>query len=315
MSLQVNMEIKPRSYRDETDLRKMRTLLQAGRRSNNGTYYIHLGDLNWWLYYPAWEHDMPQHIYLWEDPVNPDRLLGWALLSPSWGYIDTYVQPELRGTSQAESMYIWAEEKLESILCASAKKKLFVMWVSQDDKILNAHYLRRGFQRTPEDVVYMTCSLVDQLTAVPLPEGYIVRSSAGERDALARARAQYGAFGSTLPFDTYAERFRRFMQSPVYVPEFDMLAETPDGQIGAFSIIWPDAVNKVGLFEPVGTHPDFQRRGLGKAVMTEALRRLQDLGMTEACVCTNANNTPAVKLYEAVGFRTVDIRVTYRKDL
>jgi ribosomal protein S18 acetylase RimI-like enzyme len=29
------------------------------------------------------------------------------------------------------------------------------------------------------------------------------------------------------------------------------------------------------MFEPVGTHPDFQGQGLGKAVMTEGLRRMQ----------------------------------------
>jgi ribosomal protein S18 acetylase RimI-like enzyme len=105
------------------------------------------------------------------------------------------------------------------------------------------------------------------------------------------------------------------MQSPVYDPELDVVAVAPDGRIGAFCIVWPDPVNKVGLFEPVGTHPDFQRRGLGKAVMSEALRRLRERGMTEACVCTNANHTPAVRLYESVGFRTVDIHLTYTKDL
>ena len=105
------------------------------------------------------------------------------------------------------------------------------------------------------------------------------------------------------------------MQSRVYDPELDVVAVATDGQIGSFCIVWPDPLNKVGLFEPVGTHPDHKRRGLGKAAMSEALRRLRDLGMTGACVCTSAENTPAIKLYEAVGFRTVDILLTYIKDL
>jgi len=37
--------------------------------------------------------------------------------------------------------------------------------------------------------------------------------------------------------------------------------------------------------------------------------------MTGACVCTSADNTPAVKLYESVGFYIKDIHLTYRKDL
>ena len=59
------------------------------------------------------------------------------------------------------------------------------------------------------------------------------------------------------------------MRSPVYCHNLDIVAIAPDGQIGAFCIVWMDPVNKVGLFEPVGTHPDYQRKGLGKAVMVE----------------------------------------------
>ena len=140
-----------------------------------------------------------------------------------------------------------------------------------------------------------------------------MRGSRGEKEVTARATAQYNAFTNTAPFDRYVERFRRFMQSPVYDPELDVVAVAPDGQIGSFCIAWPDPVTGEGLFEPVGTHPDFQRRGLGRAVMLEGLYRLRERGMTEACVSTNANNTPAVKLYESVGFHTVDIHVTYNK--
>jgi mycothiol synthase len=294
MSLEANMEIEPRAYRDAVDLDKMRLLLQAGRKANNGTYYIHIGDLNWWLFYPAWEYDPWQHVYLWDDPADPGRLSGWALLSPRWGTYDVYVLPDLRGMPQAESMHTWAEGKLVELRRADGKKEAYVMWVSQGDKILDEYLHRRGFQRTPDDVVYMSRSLADPRPSLPTPTGYIIRSSTGEADALARARAQYGAFESTLSFDIYAERYRRFMQSPVYDPELDIVAVAPDGQIGSFCIVWPDAVNKIGLFEPVGTHPEHKRRGLGKAVMSEALRRLRERGMTEACVCTSADNTPAV---------------------
>ena len=69
------------------------------------------------------------------------------------------------------------------------------------------------------------------------------------------------------------------------------------------------------MFEPVGTHPDFQRRGLGKAVMTEALRRLKDRGMERAIVCTTAENTPGIKLYEAVGFRIINRLGLFEKKL
>jgi hypothetical protein len=39
--------IEPRSYNDERELEAMRSLLVRGRTANNGTYYIHCGDLVW----------------------------------------------------------------------------------------------------------------------------------------------------------------------------------------------------------------------------------------------------------------------------
>ena len=45
-----------------------------------------------------------------------------------------------------------------------------------------------------------------------------------------------------------------------------LLLERING-FAAACTIWFDQVNGVGLFEPVATHPDFQGRGLGKAVM------------------------------------------------
>ena len=105
-----------------------------------------------------------------------------------------------------------------------------------------------------------------------------------------------------MDFERYALRFARFMASPVYDPERDVVAAAPDGQIGAFCITWPDPLTGVGLFEPVGTHPDFQRKGLGKAVMLQALERLQRLGMRQAIVTTGEDNQPAIKLYEFGGF-------------
>ena len=82
----------PRPYRDGTDLAKMCALLQAGRAANNGTYYVHIGDLRWWLFYPPLEYDLWQYIYLWDDPVDPANLLGWALLSLRWSAFDGFIR-------------------------------------------------------------------------------------------------------------------------------------------------------------------------------------------------------------------------------
>jgi ribosomal protein S18 acetylase RimI-like enzyme len=105
------------------------------------------------------------------------------------------------------------------------------------------------------------------------------------------------------------------MRSPAYDGEHDIVAVAQDGQVGAFCIIWLDALNRVGLFEPVGTHPDFQRKGLGRAVMLEGLRRMKTNGMTQAIVSTSENNPAAIQFYESMDFQVLYHLGTYEKDV
>ena len=84
-----------------------------------------------------------------------------------------------------------------------------------------------------------------------------------------------------------------------------MVAAADDGRIASFCITWMDDVTKEGHFEPVGTAPEFQGKGLGKAVLTEALLRLQSMGMRHASVVTLETNLPACALYRSVGFQGV----------
>jgi GNAT superfamily N-acetyltransferase len=55
----------------------------------------------------------------------------------------------------------------------------------------------------------------------------------------------------------------------------------------------------------VGTHPAHQRKGLGKAIMAEGLRRVQRLGATLAAV--GSYSEAAGALYAAMGFTDYDL--------
>ena len=111
--------------------------------------------------------------------------------------------------------------------------------------------------------------------------------------------------------DAHATRYLGFMRSVAYVPDHDLVAVAPDGRIAAFTVFWPDTELSLAQFEPVGTDPDFQRLGLGRAVLLDAFRRLEQSGIAHARVMTNGDNHAAIALYESVGFERVDTLVNW----
>jgi ribosomal protein S18 acetylase RimI-like enzyme len=143
-------------------------------------------------------------------------------------------------------------------------------------------------------------------------DGFEIRPIRGEREHAARADAARLAFGSTLEPEAHRARYLRFMRSPAYVPEHDIVAVAPDGTIAAFTIYWQDDVLSLGQFEPVGTHPDFRRRGLARAVLHDGLARLAAAGIERARVMTGGANEPATSTYLATGFDLVDQVARFR---
>jgi mycothiol synthase len=294
-----------RRYTGLQDLQAMLDLLSEGRKADNGTYYIHRGDLQWWLFYTYVPPEIWQSsIHLW---MENDRLIGWALLSLDDTDFDVYAAPHLRGDPREEEMLAWAVEQM------SGHDHIRTVWVAEDDTVRLCWMEENGFALEKDHFLYFKHSLVGSLDGAPLPEGFHLRSSRGEKDARLRSVASYAAFGSSKPFEEYWLRTLRFTQSPVYIPEHEIFVVSPSGEIAAFCIIWTDELNKVGHFEPVGTHPDFQRMGLGKSLLMEGLRRLKFEGMNEADVCTNYDNPAAIRLYESVGFQKIKQLLTYRK--
>jgi len=61
----------------------------------------------------------------------------------------------------------------------------------------------------------------------------------------------------------------------------------------------------------VASSPDFQRRGVARTLITEALDRARDRHCRLATLEVRRSNLPAIALYEGFGFRTVGVRPRY----
>lgn len=304
------MTITARHYRDHHDLEQMQALLAAGRQADTRAYYVHPGDLGWWLFYT--DEEARDHICLWE---WNSRLAGLSLLSTAHGTFDVFVSPEFQGRALEAKILLWAEITQAQALRNLHNNQIQTMWVAETD-LSRINWLKfRGFRSKPQGMFLMQRSLFGEIHPVNLPDGYTIRHSYGSRDAEARALASHAVFGSQKPLSEYQARLDRFMGSVVYDPQNDLLVESPSGDISAFCLVWPDSSTRTGLFEPVGTHPDYRRLGLAQAVMTAGLQRMKDLGMLHSCVCVDTDNTPAIHLYEKLGFTRQNRLLTFEKSL
>ena len=298
----------PRAYQSEADLARMRDLLIAGRAAHNGSYYIHIGDLNWWLYRPPDEAQRRNGIRLWETDVDGEPLLAWAFAPPGDNTLDVYVHPAIHGTPQAEDLIdqaiAWSEAKARQ----EQQETLELYWIDASDVWLHGHFAKHGFVPADTGYVHFTHRLAE-IPDAQLPAGYEVISVTSEAAGVQRAQATYRAFNNSMPWAKYWDRYRRFIASEAHIGERDLVVISPDGHGVSACCIWFDEVNRVGLFEPVGTHPDFQRKGLGKALLSEALRRMKTAGLDSAIVSTNDKNVSGIALYQSVGFE-ISMKIT-----
>jgi GNAT superfamily N-acetyltransferase len=179
----------------------------------------------------------------------------------------------------------------------------------------------RGYRRAGPEGVRFRRALDQPIDPAPLPEGIHLRDCVGvdpERRAAAHRHAwnhlaHIGIENARSSFT--ARTYGRLLASPVYDPSLDILAETADGRLAANVISWADEASGVGTFEPVGTHVDFRRQGLARAVNVEALRRLQSRGLAWARVSTAHFNAPAIATYLSCGFEIIDRTSLWAKSL
>jgi GNAT superfamily N-acetyltransferase len=230
-----------------------------------------------------------------------------AMLNPDTpGEAFFRVHPDYRETVSISEMLDVAEGKLAKIN-ENGKRDLLV-WVNAADDAIKALFTERGYTRSKFLAEHMRRRLFSQPMpdSVP-PSGYTVRALGDESELPARSWLSWKAFHSDEPDQKYQgwEWYRNVQRVPIYRRDLDIVAVAPDGELAAFCTVWFDDITCSAVFEPVGTHPDHQRRGLGKAVMSEGLRRAQRLGATLATVSSYGKGAHA--LYNSMGFTEFDL--------
>ncbi|HEY3507031.1 MAG TPA: GNAT family N-acetyltransferase [Actinocatenispora sp.] len=136
-----------------------------------------------------------------------------------------------------------------------------------------------------------------------LPAGFrfVTADEAGPEAAV---RAHLDAWS---PSGYTVQGYQDVRATAAYRGDLHVLVAAPDGTMAASAIMWFDEANRTVEFEPVGTHPDYRRLGLARALMLHGMHRARAAGATHATVvCLGAPGHPKARaLYYGLGFREI----------
>ena len=137
--------------------------------------------------------------------------------------------------------------------------------------------------------------------------GFALRAARGD-DAEEIAQIDSAAFAiSLLTAEIVQERAD---QAPV----FRMLEDSASGRAIGFLNLRVERPGE-GYVSDVALHPDYQRRGLGEAMMRWALAWFRQEGLESAALTVSTDNGPAIALYRKLGFEPTEKGLDYLRPL
>ena len=212
-----------------------------------------------------------------------------AILLPDGGPGEAHlgVHPTLRTLELEEEMLSVAEAHLAEVRPDGSRS--LCVWVPAVDTLRQELVSRQGYKKGDWPEHQWRRDLDAPIPDVPLAAGYTIRPVGDGLELLERCYASGLGFHEGDIKVAVENRddptwYRNIQTAPLYRRDLDLVAVASDGAVVAFCTVWFDDVTRTACFEPVATVPSHQRRGLGKALLTEGLRRLQRMGCTRAFV-------------------------------
>jgi GNAT superfamily N-acetyltransferase len=233
---------------------------------------------------------------LWE---NADGKIVATLNHNGGSELRLHVHPQFCSAELEHEMLAYAEENF--FATANDGRRYVYLPIFEDDTTRQEIVESRGFQKRPGWGHHYRRDLDSPIPDAPIPTGYTIRSMGGAEEYPSRSWASWRAFHNDEPDSNYDGDYSWYanvQSAPLYRRDLDMVAAAPDGNIAAFCTCFYDDYTRSAVTVVVGVANEHWRRGLGKGVMTEALRRLQAMGCTR--VFSTAHEEPADALYRSM---------------
>jgi ribosomal protein S18 acetylase RimI-like enzyme len=244
---------------------------------------------------------MKKLTFIWETPKGQ---IAGVLHPEDMGQAFLQINPKFRTAALEKEMLSQAEKSLS--IQKEGDNELTI-WALDRDNLRQDQLRQRGYRKGGARDYQWYQTLERDIPAVLLPAGFELRPLGDKSEWLALNQAHWQAFhlDEAQAPNPDANWYKSLQLAPLYRRDLDLVVLTQCGELVAFSTIWFDDATRSGMFEPVGTVPNYQRKGLATTLMLEGLNRLKARGALRAHVGTVSE--VANHLYNSVGFRDCDL--------
>jgi mycothiol synthase len=260
----------------------------------------HVARLDYWRWHYIKTCDsvdsVEKGLTIWE---NAEGRIIAALNHLGGSELRLHVHPHFHSAALENEMLAYAEENF----CAVAEdgRQYIYLPIFDDDAPRQEIAHRRGYTKQPGWGHHYWRNLESSLPRASVPSGYTIGSMGRAKDYPRRSWASWRAFHSDEPEENYDGDhtwYANLQSAPLYRRDLDVIVVASDGSIASFCTIFYDDTTRSAVTVLVGTAAEHWRRGLGRAVITEGLRRLKAMGCT--LVFSTAHEEPVDHLYRSV---------------
>ena len=252
-----------------------------------------------------------QATALWEDD---GQLLAYALFAFPSTILVFQVHPATRGRGIETQILAWGIERLHT--AGERHSRRLSLWCRCHENEAERRALLEDahFKPQPWRDLRMICSLDLPVPEATLPPGFVLRLGVTEEELEKYQDLHRAVFdGVSMNFD--------YHQSRAYQPDLDLIAVSPDGTFTAFCLcrlkLVADSSGEyaVGEIGVIGTRTEYQKRGLGRALLLSGIQRLKERGGKSVFLETEDGETAALRLFMSAGFRTVSAWHWFTKEV
>ncbi|MCJ7716481.1 MAG: GNAT family N-acetyltransferase [Anaerolineales bacterium] len=258
---------------------------------------------------------------------SPDQIAfaGWFEVDERaeeiLAFLDGRVHPEYRGKGYGTNLLDWLESTALSRMSKVAQGRPCTYRIMYYDRAPDAPKL---FENKGYELQYIEQEMLRDLK-VPWPESELqdIRYTPWSAELKSAFYSVYrAAFRTRTDNLLSAESWHQHFANPEsqdYQPNVSILAFKSDIPV-AYAVIHSvgparDRGSEIAWISQIGVHTEYQRQGIGTALLLEIMEQLSQAGYRFIKLSVNVNNPSAISLYENLGFQIINSFTMYQRSL